>query len=1050
MEENINKQNSPRADAAIPSEKDAYFKDFFQSNYAPIVIWDPQTQLIEDANPAAVEFYGWSLEVMKCMKWKDIQLSDWALEKGGVVDQKLELHDRFLFKHRNARGVIKDVEAFSGSVYLSGRKFQYALIHDISLQKKMETDLVERERKFRIFFNFAPLGIFCADLNGRITDHNQTLKKIMFLSEEEDLDTLNVFKTPVFIHSGISEQFRWCLDKPVSISSSHHYTARNGDQKTFLIHYKTITDEFGRITGVQAMVEDKTSADQAEEKYQRLFANMVNAFALNELILDDYGVPCDFRFLEVNPIFERMTGLEAKNIIGKTVKEILKNIERFWIDIFSQVVFSGESVHFIRYSESFGKYFEVTAFKTGSLQFAFLLNDVTGQKNEEEEKNKFVYLVKQSTDFIGLIDLKGKGVYLNPAGRVMVGLSEEDDIRTFSILDFMSEERKKWYEEQDAVKVLLEKGGLQSNTATIRNCKTEAEIPIYLNVYPIRNMRNETTHAAILIRDKRSDINLEQALREKELKYRNIFDHSKDAIFLSVLPEEGELKGRVFDVNKEACRLFGYSREELLTKGLLDVTLPSEYKGMRELVITQLKKTKSVHFEISVITKNNQIFPAEVNARLIEMDGREFCLSFFRDISERQKMESLLKESVKKYSTLVNSLFDGVLIIDVAGIIRFINAKFREIMGYEEADLIGKVFTLFVSEDYHSLLMEGLAKRKEGILNQKEGIHNQYECELLRKDGSKVPVSVCASLLYSDDMEFQGTLVSIHDVTEIKKAREEMLEQKQALEDTIKSRTEELRESLISLEHSNLRLIQSQKQKTRFLSSMSHELRTPLNGIMGFVELLKNQYFGPLNDKQKSYVDQIEQCGKIEISLINNLLEIAKIESGDMNLKLDSADFYQVLENVLQILQSQIKKRNLVIDKVLDPAVPIFKMDIPKVKEVFLNILTSFIGFLKPGGRIRIITKWEEIRIRAEFTLFREDIEHEEDTVRLSMISADEDLGVDVASGLEIGVLIAKRLAELHQGLFTWEANSSDHFSLVLYIPKEPKISDSHPMEVLK
>ena len=879
------------------------------------------------------------------------------------------------------------------------------------------------------------------DSNGKVTDYNQTLKKIFFLSEEDDLESLNVFTSPMFIQSGISDQFRWCLDKPVSLSSTHHYSTRSGDQKIFLIHYKTVTDEFGRISGVQAMVEDRTLTDQAEEKYQRLFSNMVNAFALHELILDDYGVPCDYRFLEVNPVFERMTGLRAKNIIGRTVKEVLNNVERFWIDIYSQVVFSGEPVHFIRFSEPLGRYYEVTAYKTAALQFAVIFNDVTRQKNEEEEKNKFVYLVNQSTDFIGLTDLEGRGIYLNPAGRVMAGLTEDDDIRNFSILDFMSEKRKKMYEGQSVIKVLLEKGLQEPDTVTIRNCKTEAEMPIYFNIYPIRNMRNEITHAAIIMRDKRSDIHLEQAIREKELKYRSIFDHSKDAIFLSALPEDGELRGRVYDVNKEACRLFGYSREELLTKGLLDVMLPEEYQMLKDRMVAQLKKTKSMHFEINLVTKNGQIFQSEVNARLFEMEGKEYCLSFFRDISDRKKMENLLQESVKKYKSLVDSLFDGIVNIDSQGIIRFVNEKFREIMGYEEKDLIGYPYTLFVPQAYHSTLLNG----REG---RKKGVSDRYECELLRKDNSMVSVSINASPLFSDNGEFEGTLASIHDMTDIRKAREEMLKQQQMLEDTIKSRTEELRESLKSLEHSNLRIVQSQKQKTRFLSSMSHELRTPLNGIMGFIELLKGQFFGPLNDKQKSYVNQIEQCGKIEISLINNLLEIAKIDSGDMNLRLDSADFYQILESVFQILDTQIKKKNLVIDKVLDPAVPIFKMDLQKIKEIFLNILTSYIGFLKPGGRIRIMTRWEDLRIRAEFSIFREDIEKEEDAVRLSMISADEDLGVDVASGLEIGVLIAKRLTELHGGLFSLDTRNDDHFSLVLYLPKDAIRPDLNRVEI--
>ncbi len=131
---------------------------------------------------------------------------------------------------------------------------------------------------------------------------------------------------------------------------------------------------------------------QMEEKYQILFLKMLDGFALHELIYDAEGNPADYRFITVNPAFERLTGLKAQDIIGKTVLQVIPNTEKYWIDTYGQVVITGEPALIENYAEGLGKYFEVTAFKSAENQFATIFADVTKQKRAEFER---VQLEKQ-------------------------------------------------------------------------------------------------------------------------------------------------------------------------------------------------------------------------------------------------------------------------------------------------------------------------------------------------------------------------------------------------------------------------------------------------------------------------------------------------------------------------------------------------------------------------------------------------------------------------------------------------------------------------------
>ena len=140
----------------------------------------------------------------------------------------------------------------------------------------------------------------------------------------------------------------------------------------------------GRVT-VFGTTNDITEAKQAEHDYRTLFQEMLDGFALHEIICDEQGKPINYRFLDVNPAFERLTGLKREDLIGRSVLEVLPGTEKQWIETYGKVALTGEPAFFENYSVELKKYFEVRAFRTAVNQFACIFADITDRKQAEKE-----------------------------------------------------------------------------------------------------------------------------------------------------------------------------------------------------------------------------------------------------------------------------------------------------------------------------------------------------------------------------------------------------------------------------------------------------------------------------------------------------------------------------------------------------------------------------------------------------------------------------------------------------------------------------------------
>ena len=156
------------------------------------------------------------------------------------------------------------------------------------------------------------------------------------------------------------------------------------------------------------------------------------------------------------------------------------------------------------------------------------------------------------------------------------------------------------------------------------------------------------------------------------------------------------------------------------------------------------------------------------------------------------------------------------------------------------------------------------------------------------------------------------------------------------------------------IEDKSRQLETANRHKSEFLANMSHELRTPLNAIIGFSEVLRERMFGEINEKQAEYLGDILESGRHLLSLINDILDLSKIEAGRMELELSEFDLPGAIENTLILVRERAQRRGIRLERTLDARLGTIRADERKVKQVLLNLLSNAVKFTPEGGRIEV------------------------------------------------------------------------------------------------
>ncbi len=440
-------------------------------------------------------------------------------------------------------------------------------------------------------------------------------------------------------------------------------------------------------------------------------------------------------------------------------------------------------------------------------------------------------------------------------------------------------------------------------------------------------------------------------------------------------------------------------------------------------------------YELTYIRKDGSRFPAVVSVTALR-DAQEAIIGYLligtdntarkRIEEERTKLDQRLRDQHFYTRSLIESNIDALMATDPRGIISDVNKQMEALTGCTRDELIGAPFKNYFTDP----------ARAEAGINRvlAEGKVTNYELTARARNGTLTVVSYNATTFHDRDRVLQGVFVAARDVTELKRY-EQTLHQK------------------------NLELEASSRMKSEFLANMSHELRTPLNAIIGFSEVLKDGLMGALTDKQRTFIGNIFSSGNHLLSLINDILDLSKVESGTMMLDLESVKVSSLFVNSLSIVKEKASARHIRLAVDASDELGSFQADTRKVKQIAYNLLSNAVKFATEGGQVTLhasrVPRAEVGQLSGVWVGRTFPLAANEFTEFLKLSVTDNGIGISpqglqqlfkpfsqIDSGLArkyegtgLGLAMVKLLAELHGGVVAVESEVGKGSCFTVWLP---------------
>jgi PAS domain S-box-containing protein len=394
-----------------------------------------------------------------------------------------------------------------------------------------------------------------------------------------------------------------------------------------------------------------------------------------------------------------------------------------------------------------------------------------------------------------------------------------------------------------------------------------------------------------------------------------IFRAASDAIL--TLRADG---GEILASNPRTQALFGFAEADLAGRppGLLfeDGELPPGWQD-GEPVEALARKA------------DGEVFTVELVATPFELGGEALHWIALRDVTERKLDEATLRQSEARFRSAVETLGEGLVITDAFDRITYVNSRMAELADRAPEEMIGRtVEELLIPEDE-------LLDYRERMQLRLQGVSEQYELRLKKKGGDAFWAEISASAFRGADGEVAGTLGAVMDVSERKRIQEELIAAVDAAED-------------------------ASRAKSAFLANMSHELRTPLNAIIGYSEMLAEEMRDRELDDLLPDLDKVYGAGKHLLGLINDILDLSKIEAGKMDFVLEEFAVPDLLRDLQGTIQPLAIKAGNQLELVCPDALPRVKADMMRVRQILLNLLSNANKFTEKG---RVTLRVEEATV---------------------------------------------------------------------------------------
>jgi PAS domain S-box-containing protein len=707
-----------------------------------------------------------------------------------------------------------------------------------------------------------------------------------------------------------------------------------------------------------------------------LQAAILNSANFSSIATDARGVIQIF-----NVGAEHMLGYKAGEVINRITpadisdpQEVIARAAALSVELetpiapgFEALVFKAsrgiEDIYELTYIRKNGSRFpavvSVTALRdTNNLIIGYLLigTDNTARKRAEEELHKAGALQRaifNSANFSSIAtDTKGIIQIFNVGAERMMGYTAAEVVNQFSLaaLHDPQELTKRSADLSVAFALPIAPGfevlafkaarGIEDVYEVTKLRKDGTRFPAVVSVTALRDAHEVIIGYLFIGTDNTARKQAEEALVKAGALQSAIFS---SANFSSIATDA---RGVIQIFNVGAERMLGYTAADVMNKITpADISDPQEVIARAKALSVELetpiapgfealvfKASRGIEdiYELTYIRKDGSRFPAVVSVTALR-DANDVIIGYLligtdntarKQIEEeRTKLDQRLRDQHFYTRSLIESNIDALMTTDPRGIIIDVNKQTEALTGCTRDELIGAPFRNYFTD----------SGRAEAGINRvlNEGKVSNYELTVRARNGHLTVVSYNATTFHDRDRRLQGVVVAARDVTELKRFEETLL-------------------------RNNVALKEASRMKSEFLANMSHELRTPLNSIIGFSEVLKDGLMGAMTDQQRESIGNIFSSGNHLLSLINDILDLSKIEAGKMTLDLQPVHWHSLFVNSLSVIHEMAASRRIRLDAAPGGELGSTRADPRKVKQILYNLLSNAVKFTEAGGHVSV------------------------------------------------------------------------------------------------